>query len=154
MVLGVGRNPLGFGIGGAAPAGGLGADAVGGLGVEVRDTSGSDRYAESCRAPVSTPPPVFRSFGMPPASIPPNCGAPPTAPPRLPSSLLLLTLLPPGAGGASPPDGFPSPGTGGAPGVGPPPPPPDSFPTIGADRSFVTAFFSFVPLVMSPSSAP
>ena len=32
--------------------------------------------------------------------------------------------------------------------------PSDVFPTIGADRSFVTAFFNLAPLLMSENSAP
>lgn len=70
-------------------------------------------------------------------------------------------LLPrlPGTGGARPPGGLGAPpiipGTGGAPPMGgPPPPPPDELAMMGAERSFVTAFFSALPLVMSESSAP
>ena len=43
------------------------------------------------------------------------------------------------------------PGIGGAPPIGGPDGPLDSLPTIGADLSFVTAFFSFLPASMSPS---
>ena len=53
---------------------GTGALAVGGLGADARD-SGSEAYAASLFAPVSTPAPVLRNFGMPPARIPPSCGA-------------------------------------------------------------------------------
>lgn len=77
-----------FGMAGAAPGGGRGADVVGGLGTELRDDSGSDVYDESGFAvilldhffisyninepPVSTPPPLFLSFGIPPANSPPS----------------------------------------------------------------------------------
>lgn len=96
---------------------------------------------------------------MPPANRPPSCGAASIEAPtfRLPSSLLLLALLP-GTGGARPLGiagaPLPKPGTGGAPPIGGPPPPPEGFPTIGADRSFVTAFLSALPFAMSPSRAP
>lgn len=63
------------GIAGAAPGGGRGAETVGGFGADLDVDSGSERYDESRLAPVSTPPPVFRSFGMPPAKRPPSCGA-------------------------------------------------------------------------------
>lgn len=46
------------------------------------------------------------------------------------------------------------PGTGGAPPNGDGPGPPDPLPTIGADRSFVTAFFRAFPLVISERRAP
>ena len=74
-------------------------------------------------------------------------------PPPLPESLLLLALFPlPGTGGASPLGAF-IPGTGGAPPMGIPP---ESgfLSTRGADRSFVTAFFSCLPLEISVRSAP
>src|SRR5437868_1333981 len=77
-------------------------------------------------------------------------------PSLLPSSLLLLARLL-GAGGAKPPGVFGSPGIGGAPPIGGPPPPlppPDVPATMGADRSFVTAFFSALPFWISPSKAP
>ena len=61
---GTGRRP--------GNGGGLGADPGGGLGVAVREVSGSDTYVESLSAPVSTPPPRFLSFGMPPAKSPPS----------------------------------------------------------------------------------
>ena len=63
------------GIAGAAPPGGLGADAVGGLGGEEAGSPGSERYVESAFAPVSMPPRLFLSFGIPPANSPPSCGA-------------------------------------------------------------------------------
>lgn len=72
---------------------------------------------------------------------------------RLACSLLLLALFP-GAGGARPPGGLDMPGTGGAPPTGDGPGPPDTFPTIGADRSFVTAFFKGLPLAISERRAP
>lgn len=68
---------------------------------------------------------------------------------------MLLTLFPPpGIGGASPPGALGNPGTGGAPANGDGADPPDVFPIIGADRSFVTAFFSCLPFVISESKAP
>ena len=99
------------------------------------------------------PPLVFFSFGIPAANNPPNCGAPPTlAVVSDPMSLLLRARFPPGAGGAKPPGGFNIPGTGGAPAIGPPPPS-DFLSIMGADRSCVTAFFSFAPFVMSVNRA-
>jgi len=90
---------------------------------------------------------------MPPAIMPPNCGAalPPllSFPPRLGISLLLLALL-----ATSPPGGLSMLGMGGAPPTGGPEGLLVSFPTIGAERSLVTAFFSRAPLVISPSRAP
>lgn len=106
--------------------------------------------------PVSTPPPVFLSFGMPPAKRPASCGAASmgaAGASRLPWSLLLLALLP-GTGGARPPGAFGKPGTGGAPPTGDGPGPPDTFPITGADRSFVTAFFKAFPLEISERRAP
>lgn len=106
-------------------------------------------------------PPDFLSLGMPPANRPPNWGAalgmaPPPAP-SPPVSLLLLALLA-GTGGARPEGGagaLAMPGTGGAPPMGGPAGASETFPTMGAERSFTTAtFFSLAPLVMSPSSAP
>ena len=65
--------------------GGFGAKEVGGLGADWCDVSGSEIYEDSLSAPVSTPPPVFRSLGIPtPANIPPSWGAvavPPLSPP-------------------------------------------------------------------------
>lgn len=72
---------------------------------------------------------------------------------RVPWSLLLLALLP-GTGGARPPDDFAMPGTGGAPPSGDGPGPPETFPTTGADRSFVTVFFKALPLLISARRAP
>jgi hypothetical protein len=153
--LGGGRPP---GIGGAAPGGlgAAGAAARGGLGgAELRDVSGSDRYGECSSAPVFTPP-AFRSFGIPPANSPANCGGPLDAPLSLPWSLLLLAL--PGTGGARPEGGagaFPMPGMGGAPPIGGALGPSDTFPTIGADRSLTTVtFFRRAPFPMSERSAP
>lgn len=102
--------------------------------------------------PVSTPPPRFLSFGMPPANKPANCGgcSIPVAPlVSLPLWSLLLRALLPAPGGFSPP-----PGTGGAPPNGDGLEPPVTFPTIGADRSFVTAFLSCLPFEMSDNKAP
>jgi hypothetical protein len=148
-------------MGGAAPPGGFGAGgaALGGFGAELRDDSGSERYGELVSAPVLTPP-DFRSFGIPPANSPPNCGAPPPIPlslaPSPPVSLLLLAR-PPGTGGARPDGGagaLPMPGTGGAPPIGGPLGLSD-FATIGADRSLIcVTFFSLVPLLMSARRAP
>lgn len=67
--------PFSFGTDGVVPlitAGGLGADPSGGLGAEERFVSGSELYVESPPAPVSMPPPLFLSLGMPPAKRPPN----------------------------------------------------------------------------------
>lgn len=147
---------VGFVAGGKGLArdgfGGVGANVVGILGAEAdRIGSGSEEFTESLLAPVSTPAAVLRSFGIPPAKIPPNCGAPVPAvvsPPLLlgASLLPLARLVFPGTGGAIP-------GTGGAPPAGGPPDPPNSFPRRGAERSFVTAFFSLFPLLMSPRRA-
>lgn len=140
--------------------GGFGAVEVGGLGAEPRDVSGSEMEDESRSAPVSTPLTVFFSFGMPtPANIPPNCGAegtPLESPlvPLPPVSLLLRTRFDAASfiTGARP-LGFVTPGIAGAPVRGPV----EEgfvFSSCGADRSFVTAFLSLVPLVISPSKAP
>ena len=106
---------------------------------------------------MSIPPPRFFNFGIPPANRPANCGgcSTPVAPPLslLLWSLLLRALFP-GTGGASPPGGLGAPGTGGAPPNGDGPDPPDVFPIIGADRSFVTAFLSDFPFVISLRRAP
>ena len=152
---GVGLRPGMPGIGGAAPEGGpgiAGARFEGGRGADGLDVSESE-CAPS--APVSMPPLVLFSLGIPPANSPPNCGALPIAlsPVGLPVSLLLLALFPPlGTGGARPLGAF-IPGTGGAPPIGMPP----GFgflSTIGADRSLVTVDFSFRPLPISERSAP
>ncbi len=142
--------------------GGFGAEEVGGFGADCLDVSGSDMYDGSRSAPVFTPPPVFLSFGIPiPAKIPPSCGAalgPLLSPPPVVSLLLLARIDPPvpapGTGGARPIGGLLRPGTAGAPPFGAPAAAPDVFPTMGADRSFVTAFFSFAPLVISVRRAP
>jgi hypothetical protein len=68
-----GRGGAPPGTRGAPPGGGLGGVAPGARGAEFRVVSGSDMYGERLPAPVSTPaPPVFRSFGMPPANMPAN----------------------------------------------------------------------------------
>ena len=155
MVCGVGLSALSLGA-----VGGFGAEDVGGFGADFRVASGSELYDESRSAPVSMPPPVFRSLGMPtPAKIPPNCGAPSeaSAAPPLPWSLLLLPRFAagaPGTGGARPLGGLARPGTAGAPPMGGPLEPPEDSPTCGADLSFVTAFLSLAPFVMSVSRAP
>lgn len=141
---------------------GFGAEEAGGFGAESLDVSGSDMYDESRSAPVSTPPPVFLSFGIPtPAKIPPNCGAavaPLLSPPPVASLLLLARFDPPapapGTGGARLLGGLPRPGTAGAPPFDGPAEAPNVFPTMGADRSFVTAFFNLAPLVISVRRAP
>lgn len=71
-----------------------------------------------------------------------------------PWSLLLLARRP-GGGGARPPGAFGIPGIGGAPsadGAGPPDDP--ALTTTGAERSFVVAFLSALPLWISARSAP
>lgn len=75
----------------------------------------------------------------------------PLSPPP-PLSLLLRTRLAEGTGGARPLWGFGMPGTGGAPATGGAA---DLTPPAikGADLSFVTVFFSLVPLVISERSA-
>lgn len=65
-------RPGSAGMAGAAPKGGLGADGT--LGADG-DDSVSDIYDAVWFAPVSTPPPRFLSFGIPPANKPDNCGA-------------------------------------------------------------------------------
>lgn len=140
------------GGGGGAP-GGFGAAPRGGVGTELR-VSGSDIYGDLVSAPVFTPP-DFLNFGMPPANSPPSCGGAAMALSPPVSLLLLARFPPPGTGGASPPGGaggLPIPGTGGAPPIAGAAS--LTFPTCGADRSLTTVFFSFAPLVMSPSSAP
>lgn len=130
-----GVEPVGRGVGG-----GLGAEPMG-RGMEGRrDDSGSEEYEASSLAPVAIPP-LFLSFGIPPAKSPPSCGAAldveSTA--GRETSLLLRALFAAVAGTPSPP------GTGGAPSDGLVAEL-DSFPTtIGADLSFVVAFFSFRP---------
>jgi hypothetical protein len=107
--------------------------------------------------PVSTPPPVFRSFGIPPANRPASCGGPSLDAAGCVRSLwsLLLLARSPGTGGASPPGVFGRPGMGGAPRPdGPGPPTDDTLPICGAERSFVTVFFSAFPLWISARRAP
>lgn len=72
------------------------------------------------------------------------------------SLLLRARLAPPvlEIGGARPLDGLPRPGIAGAPPIGGPAEAPDGLSTCGADLSFVTAFLSRVPLVMSVKRAP
>ena len=142
-----GRGGLKLGTEGAGMEGGRGAELTGsrGIGLLVSESE----CAPS--APVSIPPRVFFSFGMPPAKRPPSWGALGMAV-SPPVSLLLRARFPPGTGGARP-LGALIPGTGGAPATGPPPPPPELLSSTGAERSFVTAFFSLVPLVISPSKA-
>lgn len=163
LPMGGGRSDGLPGMLGAAAPGGLGALMVGGLGAEkdLPLDSGSERYEEESEAPVSTPPRLFRSFGMPPAKSPPSCGAASMPAPELSRPLWSLLLLArfPGAGGASPPGGLgmppiPIPGTGGAPPIGGPAELFADLPTIGAERSFVTAFRSALPLPISPRRAP
>ena len=78
-------------------------------------------------------------------------------PPPSPASLLLLPRFPPpGTGGALPgtAGGFPIPGMAGAP-IGAALAPSLTFPVMGADRSLTwVTFLSFIPLLISPSSAP
>lgn len=134
--------------------GGFGADAIGG---PERNVSGSEIKDDSLSAPVSTPPPVFFSLGIPPAKIPPSWGAVVIFPPSPPVSLLLRVRLVdevPGPDGATPARTFPVPGIAGAPARGGIDVEVVPLSTIGADRSLVTAFFSLVPFVMSPSKAP
>lgn len=155
---GVGLRPLNLGIGGAAALGGGGAvEGGGGRGTEGRLVSESEYDVWSPSAPVSIPPLVFFSFGIPPANKPPSCGADSIAPavegpPPCPESLLLRCLFPLGAGGASPVGGR-MPGTGGAPPIGPAP---ESgfLSSRGPDLSFVTVDFSFAPLLISLRRAP
>lgn len=141
-------------------AGGLGAEPVGGFGADgALEVSESEIYDDSRDAPVSIPPPRFFNLGIPPANIPPSCGAaaiPPASPPATaPSSLLLRARFPPPSPvGARLPGGFSIPGTGGAPPTGGAAEPPAFESTMGADRSLVTAFFRRAPLEMSESNAP
>ena len=149
VVCAAGLKALTLGAGGGFDVG-----AIGGLGIELRDGSGSDWYDKSRSAPVFIPPRLF-NFGIPPAKSPPNWGAadaPFEAPPPPLLSLLLLALF--GMDGSELPGGLRPPG--GADtlaSIGPDEDPP-AFPTTGADLSFVTAFFNFVPFVISPRSAP
>lgn len=136
----VGRRPGIMGIG-------LGASAVGGCGGGGTDGDDSaDKDDDLVAAPVSIPPLRFFNLGIPPAKRPPSCGASAIIPKPPLLSLLLRTL------DVVASLGFSSPGIGGALGAAPPP----SFgrSRIGAERSFVTAFFNRVPFVISESSAP
>jgi hypothetical protein len=104
---------------------------------------------------VSTPPPRFLSLGIPPANMPASCGASgnPLLSELTPLSLLRrarFDLFEIGAADA-PLGGLSRPGTAGALATGGLGPLPLSI--IGAERSFVTAFFNLVPFVMSPRSA-
>lgn len=151
-----GRTPGGAGGAEGGAPGGFGAAPRGSAGAEARFDSGSERYgAWSWSAPVLTPP-DFLSLGMPPANNPPSCGGAASPAPLSVSLLLLARFAPPGTGGASPgtAGGLPIPGIAGAP-MGAALAPPLTLPTIGADRSLIcVTFFSFMPLLMSPKSAP
>lgn len=132
------------GLAGGAPFGLVGAASGGELFFEF--VSGSESYK-------FTPPALFRSLGMPPAKMPPNCGAVSMPPPIVAAaavlSLLLRALLCPGdAGGRRPP------GIGGAPPIGGPLPASFGLSMIGAERSFTVTFFSRAPFSISPSNAP
>ena len=143
--------PADEGGGGAANDGGIG-------GLKDGDDSLSEPYAAELRsAPVSTPPPRLRNFGMPPTNKPPSWGtATSTGVDGATSRLLLLRprfgklgtagARPPGTGGAPP-------GTGGA----PPGPEPDTTPplllTWGADRSLVSTLRSRAPEEICPRRA-
>lgn len=158
---GLGAGGAAPGMGGAEPPGGGGGPpgAGGALFTGIRGAEGREVSESECAlsAPVSIPPLVLFSLGMPPAKSPPSCGAPLvmplSPPPPVPWSLLLLALFPPPGTGGARPVGAPIPGTGGAPPIGGPPPP-DFFSTCGADRSFVTVALSFLPFVMSLIRAP
>jgi len=123
---------------GAAPLGMGGALGAPGEGLRLL-VSGSESY-------IFTPPALFRSFGIPPANMPPSCGADsmPVEAVVLPWSLLLLALF--CADGTDGAPGGRSPGTGGAPPIGgaAEEEEPD-LSTMGADRSLVTAFLSALP---------
>ena len=116
-----------------------------------------DRRVDGALPPVSTPPPVLRNFGIPPAKRPANWGAlsmPDAAGCCRSLWSLLLLARRPGAGGARLLGALGAPGTGGAPPSGDGPGPPATLPTMGAERSFVTAFLSAFPLPISESNAP
>lgn len=89
---------------------------------------------------MSIPPPDFFSLGMPPANKPPSCGALLIVSDGVAALSLRILPAPPGIGGAPP--------------IGGPEGPFDSLPTIGAERSFVTAFFNLFPAWISPNNAP
>jgi len=156
---GLGRNPSCFGIDGAGVVGkpgGGGARAGGGFSTGGLPDVSESECAPSSPAPVSMPPLRCFNFGIPPANSPPSWGAPPTplsAWLRLPVSLLLRPRVAcPGMGGARELGALIS-GTGGALPTGPAPAP-GFLSSMGADRSFVTAFLSLAPFVMSDNSAP
>lgn len=116
-----------------------------------------DGEVECVLPPVSTPPPVLRNFGIPPAKRPANWGAlsiPEDAGCCRSLWSLLLLARRPGAGGARLLGALGAPGTGGAPPRGDGPEPPAALLTMGAERSFVTAFLSAFPLPISESNAP
>lgn len=154
-----GRGGAEPGIRGGAPFGFNPDPPIGGRGAELRVVSGSDWYGDSSVSlPVATPPPVFLNLGIPPANIPPSCGAEAmAAPPVSLPSLLLLARFPPGGGGGAKPPGadglFAIPGTGGAPMAGAAGA--DIFVSIiGADLSFTTVFFNRAPPSILLSKAP
>ena len=129
----------------SAGTGGLGAEPNGGFGAEDLGASELGVYEESLSAPVSTPPPLFFNFGIPPANRPPNCGASDAAAFATAAALSLLVLFALGIEGAELlGGGFNIPGTGGAP-AAIAPPPPLGLSTSGAERSFVLAFLSPFP---------
>lgn len=132
----IGRDGVGRSF--ATPAiGGFGAVPTGGLEGASLELSDSGTYGEPLSAPVSTPPPRFFNFGIPPAKSPPSCGASEvTELAPAPAPLSLLSLVAPGT---DPPVDFNIPGTGGAPAAAAPPPPFD-LSSKGPERSFVTAF--------------
>ena len=153
---GGGARPTGGGIGGFPEP----AMVVGRFGLSrevLRRRPGTSKVDAGRSAPVSTPPLVDRSFGMPPANIPPNPGAGPAdgvgADDGASTLPVLLARPREGAGGRNPP------GTGGAPPMGPLLPLLDDVlpmhvsdvpiqagePVMGALRSFVTVFLSAFP---------
>ena len=159
----LGLRPFVLGIDGVeteGTPGGRGAAAAGGRGADGLDVSESE-YEDSPPAPVLTPPLLFFSFGMPPANMPPSCGAgsiPPEPLPPPPVSLLARARLPPpGTGGARPP-GVLIPGIGGALAIGGTPDFELPLSIMGADLSFTWAtFFNRAvagPFDMSDSKAP
>lgn len=81
---GGGRGGAAPGLGGGAALGLVGTFVGGGFLLEL--VSGSESYT-------FTPPPVFLSFGMPPANSPPSCGALSIPPWPDDCSLLLLALF-------------------------------------------------------------
>jgi hypothetical protein len=159
----LGLKPFVLGIDGVeteGTPGGRGAAVAGGRGADGLDVSESE-YEDSPPAPVFTPPLLFFSFGMPPANMPPSCGAgsiPPEPLPPPPVSLLARARLPPpGTGGARPP-GVLIPGIGGALAIGGTPEFELPLSIMGADLSFTWAtFFNRAvagPFDISDSKAP